>query len=583
MKKKLIALLLVLTMLLMTGCESRRITFFDENTEIGSVDNKLEFNPDLGTTMFEDMVYEHYDATKVKSMISDLTQKITDAAYADQMLEDFKAIEDEIETLSLSYELAELESYRDSSNSYYQEEYKYVNEIYQDVFDLYCILGRAILDSPCGDTARKNWKESDIEEFEKYEPMTDEQKALKKEETALIAKYREESVKPFTYNIAGKDYEIGDLADAYYAGELTYDQYYEAYYGCMDVQAAALSDIYVGLVKVRQKIATAYGYSDYSSYAYEKTYDRDYTVQDAEAFCSEVKAKFVPAYANFLMSEQLYDTTSLNDVAASYTEEQKLDLVQKYLSDVDPILETYFKYMRQYHLCDIETRENKFDAGFTLFLNKYNQPFFYTNPSGTFYDIMTDVHEFGHFDSYCINFSKEGMFQNLDLAEIHSQGLEMLYTNYYGDMLGAEYKDAAERYTVSQRTGSIIEGCLYDEFQRRVYKLDNPTIEEINMIYGETQSEYYPQYYPIAEPSTYWMFVSHNFESPLYYISYAVSVVPALEIWHTSKSDFRAAADTYMKVVRAGEENGYKETLKAVGLKTPFEAGTIEEIASWLE
>ncbi len=574
MKKK-IAVILMLCLLLITGCGKKiEKVELNDGTRTGS---KVEGDGVLGTTNFADMVYEHYDPSAIETLVATIREEMADASNANQALEDFKLLDAECEKMAASYQLAELHTYLDSTDEYYQQEFLYIVDIYTDLADLVNTLGHDLLESPCGDLARENWREADIEDYEKYVPLTDEQKANKNKEAELVNRYKQAAVGDFSYNINGTDYVLEELADAFYAGEINYDEYLEAYNGCMNRMGETLGPIYLDLVKLRQQIAATYGYDNYSEYAYEKTYDRDYTVADAEAFCKEVKEVLAPAYSEFSAGSRV--DPLLNSTAAAMPQMDKMAKVQEHLAKVDPVLAENFQFMLDHNLYDIEEGENKANVGFTMFINQYNEPFFYTCPDGNFYDVMTIVHEFGHFNSYCVNVAGKGYYQNLDLAEIHSQGLELLYTAFYGDIMGEDLKDDAEIYTMQQRAASVLEGCLFDEFQREVYELEDPTLSEINVIFSNVASQYYPNYYIAGREDWTWIRVSHNFESPLYYISYAVSVIPALQIWELSKTDFEAACDLYMNIVYEGEVSGYKETLKAVGLATPFDEGTMTNIA----
>jgi len=556
-----------------------------QNATVGSsvLTTDVQINEILGTTDFSEMVYEHFDPTAVLAAVESLTADLEGDCEASEILSGFADVMDELSILSCSYTMANLYNSLDASDQYYMDELTYVTEQYDIVRDRICILGQKILNSELGEEARAEWNPLDVEYFEEYIALTEEQIALNKKEQELVNAYNAAAIKEYETTIRGKQYALEDLADAYYDGHINYREYYQGYDDCMNKMEEALGPIYVEMVLLRQQIAKSYGYDHYSDYAYEILYDRDYTPDDAQAFCDEVKEYLVPAFSDYSEVSDSENRDRLDRKATEYDSEEQLILVKKYLNRVDPELLANFNYMQEYHLYDIDADEKKSDGGYTTFIEVYNQPFFFNYPTNSFYDIMTIVHEFGHFNSFCINAEEVAHVQNLDLAEIASQGLELLYTEFYGEMLGEEYEETAEQYTLYQRISSVIEGCLYDEFQREVYSMDNPTLSDINLCFAEVASRYYPEYYEAGVEENWWMMVPHNFESPLYYISYAVSVVPALEIWEIAQTDFDGAKETYMKVVRAGESDGYKETLKEIGLATPFEAGTVKKIAGMIQ
>ena len=125
---------------------------------------------------------------------------------------------------------------------------------------------------------------------------------------------------------------------------------------------------------------------------------------------------------------------------------------------------------------------------------------------------------------------------------------------------------------------SIFDGCLYDEFQRRV--LEAPadlTPEKLNAIHTELSVEY--GVYDEQEWDGTWVYISHNFAQPLYYISYAASAMAALQLWDLAQTDFPAAAETYMSVLRHGSYNmSYSQVLEECGLRLFTEEGAVEAV-----
>ncbi len=576
MKKKTIISLLVGVLLLNTGCSFWKSSYNDY--ELSDVT--------LGTSDFSEMKYEHYDTAKVEEMIESIREDMKDEDHADQVVESFEEMDDELNQIGKYYTLAQIYSSIDATDEYYQKELVYMTEVYNDIFDKISVLGQDALKSECADALKEVWSEEDIEYFEEYEALNDKEKELKSTEQELINQYNVEAVKTYTYTINKKEYALDELLDAVYNGEISYEQYVEGYYGCINATADVLAPIYVDLVKTRMQIAKEAGYDNYNDYAYEESYERDYTPEDAQEFCDEVKETLVPAFNSFANNIDYSSiSATMDEVANQYSAEEQFEMISKYLDKVDPVLASNYEYMKKYHLYDIAHGDKKSDGGYTVFIPVYNQPFIYVQPTESFYDVMTYVHEFGHYNSYCVNVNDAaGAVQNLDLAEIASQALELLYTDFYGDMLGEQYAEYAEDYTLYQRVDSVLEGCLYDEFQRNVYLLDEDevTVEKINAIFTEVGNEYYNGYYAKGMGDTFWTMISHNFESPLYYISYAVSVVPALEVWEIAQEDFDEARETYMEIVRAGESNGYKETLEEIGVGTPFDGETIPKIAEMI-
>ena len=77
---------------------------------------------------------------------------------------------------------------------------------------------------------------------------------------------------------------------------------------------------------------------------------------------------------------------------------------------------------------------------------------------------------------------------------------------------------------------------------------------------------------------------SHEFSSWLfYYISYAASALPALDIWQMALTDRDAAVDAYLRVSAAGTEEWFLDVLEDCGLHDVTEQRTITRIADSIE
>ncbi len=137
------------------------------------------------------------------------------------------------------------------------------------------------------------------------------------------------------------------------------------------------------------------------------------------------------------------------------------------------------------------------------------------------------------------------------------------------------------KYQMINALNSLINGCLYDEFQRYVYSHDVGSVEELNEIYRELSRSYgIGDDYYYVDLGYVWIDVHHNFEAPMYYISYATSIVPALQILDLSMRNREEAIRVYNAVVNSDPELSFSETLAEVGLDSPFEEQTIVNVVN---
>ena len=130
---------------------------------------------------------------------------------------------------------------------------------------------------------------------------------------------------------------------------------------------------------------------------------------------------------------------------------------------------------------------------------------------------------------------------------------------------------------------SVLDGALYDEFQRRAYAEPDLTGERAAELYGEVCDDF-GCYDGSGEFAYDWVWVSHNFDNPFYYISYAASALGALELYDLLCADFDAAADKYLEICGMDTEYYYyTDALEEAGLHSIFDESAYAEIAETVE
>ena len=148
-------------------------------------------------------------------------------------------------------------------------------------------------------------------------------------------------------------------------------------------------------------------------------------------------------------------------------------------------------------------------------------------------------------------------------------------------LAGEEGGDAYRLQVLYGLIGVVIDGCLYDEFQQRVYAESELSAARACEIYQETAMEY--GRYAGDEGRYDWVYVSHNFDYPFYYISYCLSAIPALELYGRLQEDAVAAAELYMETVSLDPEVYYfEDALAECGYLDPFVMDSGAQIAEML-
>ncbi len=339
----------------------------------------------------------------------------------------------------------------------------------------------------------------------------------------------------------------------------------------------AIGRVYVELVEVRREIARLNGYDSYADYAYENVFSRDYTPKDAQKIWNIAQTELVPilvAYSQEISNamDRTYYSTDLD-----CSEEAVLSALEKGASGMSPEVEAACRYMLDNGLYDIRYSESKLDSGFTVYLPDYGVPFIFNSPYGYYQDYTDMFHEFGHFLSYFYTGS-DAVYgvSDYDLSELQSQGMEVMFMGLYDDIFGS-LADDMRAQTAAGLINSVIYGAMYDQFQQEVYGESDLTPERVNEIYAKLYESYGWETYDGYEYE--WMWVIHNFEDPFYYISYAVSALPALELMARQQDSPADALDTYLRIASLDSELYYlSEALEIAGLENMLETGSADDV-----
>lgn len=381
---------------------------------------------------------------------------------------------------------------------------------------------------------------------------------LAERERALVGRY-ETLGESLSVAYKGRAWTGDEILSDPTLSEEDFSALYEAYLSLFNAEAGA---IFLELIEVRRAIAKTLGFDSYADYAYA-CFGRDYTPGDAARLCERVKEKIVPKYrqmrGNFYAgASQLSGTVFLRDPT--------MEKIRSAVAAALPELAKPWDYMIAHEMYDLGTDSERMPGSFTIRFKSFGTPFLFSTWSNGFDMPPAVIHEFGHFSSYYFNDgARDG--GSLDLAEFDAQGLELLtvlrYDTIYGDLC-----DAASDVQLWYAYYALIDGCLEDAFQQFAYSEDGITLERLNEAYGRLCAEYGLDLIGIEARS--WTQIPHTFQSPYYYISYATSMVAALELYALAQTDAQAAQRTYRAVLHRENGAGFRETLRAAGLSDPF-------------
>ena len=555
MKKKyrLLSCLLVF-MLGLTGCTTDGYNIPQPQAEVV---------PEHSDLNFEDMSYERPDIDAINQKINDLLAKVVLEGNQEEILKGYDEILNDLKEVDQMESLASIKNNIDLSDSYYEEEYQFLTSAFVKLDNRMNELTEAILTTSYKDAFVKKMGEDFIERYEKNKKLNSpEIEELSEQETALINEYSKTAAKEYTTMINGQSKTIDDL-------DFNKQEDIDGYYDIYEQKNKELGTIYKKLVSIRVEIAKKLGYENYTDYAYDLL-GRDFSKEDAEKFEEAVLEYVAPLAAK--MDTKYQEKLQKLDTSEITVESGFSYLKTALKQEFPKAMQDAYDYMQKHHLYQIDDDSNMLHAGYTTIIG--NEPFLFINTSD-YKDPSTLFHEFGHYyNFYLMGGTSWNDGNNLDIAEIHSQAFELLMFEYYDEIYGSDAK-LMEIKVINDMLNSILQGCIEDEFQRKVFENPDISLEEMNTLHGQIYQKYmgYPLEYE-------WVDIHHHFETPFYYISYATSAVSSLELWLVGTKNREDALNAYRNMTQNTLNVDYLDALKDSGFSNPFTSKVIKNISS---
>ncbi|MCQ2416955.1 MAG: hypothetical protein MJ071_03980 [Oscillospiraceae bacterium] len=317
--------------------------------------------------------------------------------------------------------------------------------------------------------------------------------------------------------------------------------------------------------------------ADISDYLYSR-YNRDYTVQQASDLFFEAKEQLLPLYT--LYYDYLADEDRIkNHAVTDFEYKDPYELLETYAPKMSSVIGESARKLIDESLYVVPEAEDCYDGSYTIALTNEQSAMMYTHLDGSFYDFVDVSHEFGHFHSDWRDTTPVYSQVNcIDLAEVQSQGMEILFTQYYPEIFGdnAEYLELTELYNMID---SVVSGLAVGEFEYEVMqRLDSITAEEVVELYYDL-TEGCAMELPLNE-------VTHLFEQPGYYVSYGVSALPALYLYTMMLDDRDTAMQIYDQLSSLSTMNNQYQFCSAMeecGLPDIFTDRITDDIAEVLE
>ncbi len=387
-------------------------------------------------------------------------------------------------------------------------------------------------------------------------------------ESELVSRYRELVADP-TVTYKGEERSVFELLDELtgFSYLLVLRQYYEKY-------NEPLAEVYIELMRVRAEMAREMGFSGAEEMEYVFYFERDYKPEEAEVFVREIKEQLVPIYRWARESGVLYRASY-----ASLSSDALYAGMKKIAASIGRECDDAFSFMSRYGLYDIEPSVYKADTSFQTYLSNYDAPFIFVNPQGTTQDLLTFVHEFGHYTDAYANFDAS---ETIDVAEIFSQALEFLSLSHMDGVLSAAEIEKLREGKMIDALDTYIQQAAFAEFESKAHAIgpDELTAEKLNELALQSAEDFgfceqgFEDYYKY-----YWMDITHFFEYPFYVISYPVSLDVAMQIYDLELQRPGKGMDKYFEILPR-DWDSFMETVTNGGLRSPFSEDSMSSVAA---
>lgn len=332
------------------------------------------------------------------------------------------------------------------------------------------------------------------------------------------------------------------------------------------------AEYYHQILSKNRTLASLAGAESYPDYADLRIYERDYTKEQISSFKSSVKEYLVPLANDLLKHLKGNVSFKLQNELSSLTNyDLSYDLMIQKLSpyyealgtDYDEMFESF-----QNHLYTAKDNSSS-PVAFTVYQQSQNTSLCYFGKG--YQNLTTYVHEQGHYAAF---FFSESALSSIDLCETHSQSNEWIYLAYCKDLYKESlYEDLVSYYLLNQLVSMIL-ACCCDSFEREAYSDPSLTATDYDKLFIDCVKEF-GAYDLLSEYlgnnlTTYW----HHavISNSMYYLSYAVSLVPAIECYLIAVGEgFDDAAAVYRSLCTVNSKSTFLETILNTSLSSPFE------------
>ena len=546
---------------------------------------------------FSEYAYERPDLEALTAQFEDLLVAF-DGADAEAQVELVRAIKRLRAGFSTQQSLCHIRHTADVTDAFYEAENAYFDEVGPQFEALVNRFGQALVDSPHRAAISAAFGPQFIRRTEvglrAFDPATVEELAEENRLASAYTKLKARAAIEFrgdVYNLSSlqpllESPDRGTRAGASAARWAFYAEH-----------EGEIAGLYDALVAQRTAVARAMGHDDFVALGYDRMGRTDYGPHEVSQFRAQVREHIVPlATALFERQRERLGLDELRyyDEALQYpdgnprpegTPDDTVAAAAELYAELSPETDAFYAMMRDKGLMDLVARDGKATGGYCTYLYQHCVPFVFSNFNGTSGDIDVLTHELGHaFQMYESRRQPvlEYILPTYEACEIHSMSMEFFAYPWMEGFFGG----GADRYRAAHLESAVkylpYIACV-DEFQHRVYEQPDLSPDARLGVWRELEAVYLPHRRyageSLLERGGLWLRQSHVFQMPFYYIDYALAQVCAFQFWSRDRANHRDAWGDYLKLCKAGGSRSFLELVELAGLRSPFAARTVQDVA----
>ncbi|MCA1062766.1 M3 family oligoendopeptidase [Rossellomorea sp. AcN35-11] len=353
------------------------------------------------------------------------------------------------------------------------------------------------------------------------------------------------------------------------------------------------------LISLRDRIAKKAGFSNYRDYMFSYYERLDYSYKDCEEMAEAIRSEVVPIIDHLnrrrkdslkVYSLKPWDTRvtgNENKLNVPYHDtNEMLKVSEELLEKLDPSFSNLFRMMKESDKFDLLTKAGKAPGGFCELLPQSKTSFIMLNIANTKDDLPIFLHEMGHaihhdlIKDLTIHHYKQ---LPMETAEFAAMSIELLTLDTWRALYNSEEEFLLVKRELFQQILDFLPiTIVVDQFQHWMYTNPHHSHSERNNKFKELVALYDTSIINWTGTEKWkeiqWMDIIHIFETPFYFIEYAIAQVAALQLYRKYKQNPEQTLTRFKKALALGSSKPIKEVYEEAGIEFNVSKENIREV-----